>query len=398
MKRLTILISILILLSCFSIDNYVHAKSIDFVDIGNYWATEDIYWAVENGIITGYPNEYFKPKKEITEAEFVTILYKYMTNNKVDDLKDIKGNHWAHKYYNALREYKLPLGGLKDDNIKDSPLSRGKMAQMIAAKNGFNLTERQAVYYMYENDLSYGTQKEVLDFRSYEVESKVTREQVPAFFRRLDEKGQTFFKGEPSPIEKPREIAGVNGIVKDENILVDFDDFIEKAKTLKLKEEEKAENEYPPYYFLKTESTRYPVANQVAKKYGLYISEDTKKYFELRDKKGNYVIDFDDGFFSGSGFALDVYEYEKNKEIAFDVIRATGRLSEKNITDVENAINTRYTGDGISKCCETTFGSIEVSGDGIDPERPLCLQIYIKEGYEPLKRPHVFLLIEDRRH
>ena len=56
-----------------SSENYKGAT--DFVDVGvDHWACGYINFAVEMGIITGYPDGTFLPEKEISYAEYVTML------------------------------------------------------------------------------------------------------------------------------------------------------------------------------------------------------------------------------------------------------------------------------------------------------------------------------------
>lgn len=180
-----------------------------FEDVPQYWATEYIYWGVRNGIIKGYEDKTFRPNQQITEAEFAAVLARYVTNIDVSKLEKIEGRHWSQHIYNALAEYQLPFKGYNNDEIKDTGLTRGRIAQIIAAKNGFNLTERQAIYYMYENDISNGLIPGELSFESYGADKPVLREQIPGFFYRLNSLGVTTFMGKPSPVENQNEMVGI---------------------------------------------------------------------------------------------------------------------------------------------------------------------------------------------
>lgn len=173
--------------------------SAKFNDVGDYWATEAIKWAAEKGVVEGYPDGTFKPTNHVTEAEFAAILARYVVNTDKDFISQRQpGKHWAQSIYDELRRWELPLNGYTNDIIKDTVITRGDVARVIAAKNGFNLDERQAVYYMYENDLSNGMIPNRLTFESYGVGEPLQRDQITQFIKLLSNKGHTTFLGKPS--------------------------------------------------------------------------------------------------------------------------------------------------------------------------------------------------------
>ena len=156
--------------------------SAKFNDVGDYWATEAIKWAAEKGVVEGYPDGTFKPTNHVTEAEFAAILARYVVNTDKDFISQRQpGKHWAQSIYDELRRWELPLNGYTNDIIKDTVITRGDVARVIAAKNGFNLDERQAVYYMYENDLSNGMIPNRMTFDSYGADQPLQRDQITQF-------------------------------------------------------------------------------------------------------------------------------------------------------------------------------------------------------------------------
>lgn len=46
-------------------------------DYENHWAEQHIRWAMEAGIMQGYPDGSFQPDKPVTRAELATILHRY---------------------------------------------------------------------------------------------------------------------------------------------------------------------------------------------------------------------------------------------------------------------------------------------------------------------------------
>ena len=228
-KLLAISITVLFLIACITA---TVSGAIKFSDVGNYWATEAIYWAAEKGIVEGYPDWTFKPTRNVTEAEFAAILARYVTNtDKQAIAKREPGEHWAQSIYDELRRWDLPLKGYNNDKIKDSAITRGDVARVIAAKNGFNLDERQGVYYMYENDLSNGMIPNRLTFDSYGADQPLQRDQITQFMKLLNSKGYTTFLGEPSPKGNagPTDMLGIEDVPKSDAKITD-DMFDELAK------------------------------------------------------------------------------------------------------------------------------------------------------------------------
>ena len=206
--------------------------SAKFNDVGDYWATEAIKWAAEKGVVEGYPDGTFRPTNYVTEAEFAAILARYVVNTDKDFISQRQpGKHWAQSIYDELRRWELPLNGYTNDIIKDTVITRGDVARVIAAKNGFNLDERQAVYYMYENDLSNGMIPNRMTFDSYGADQPLQRDQITQFMKLLNSKGYTTFLGEPSPKGNagPADIIGIVDVPKSDAEITD-DMFDELAK------------------------------------------------------------------------------------------------------------------------------------------------------------------------
>jgi hypothetical protein len=142
MRKLLAMLTIMVML-IISVTITVSA-AIKFSDVGDYWATEAIKWAAEKGIVEGYPDGTFKPEKHVTEAEFVAILARYVQNTDKQAIAQRQlGKHWAQSIYDELERWALPLKGYTNDKVKDTVITRGQVARVIAAKNGFNLDERK---------------------------------------------------------------------------------------------------------------------------------------------------------------------------------------------------------------------------------------------------------------
>lgn len=131
-KKLTIIIALL-LVAIFSIN--VGAAS--FKDINGHWAKNYIEGQANMGLLTGYPDGTFKPDKNLTNAEAITVINKLTRVFKVKDINftDVKPNDW---YYN---QYKIAVytGFVQDKHDKAYPnkfISRGEISTMLGIVYG----------------------------------------------------------------------------------------------------------------------------------------------------------------------------------------------------------------------------------------------------------------------
>lgn len=198
----------------------------DFVDIpSNHWAIEAINWGLSNNITSGYGNGIFAPDKNVSEAEFAAILARFATNLP-ETFTAISDKPWSEPYYLELGKYELPFRGYDKLENRDVALSRGNVAQIVAAKYGFNLTVRQAVYFMYENELSSGKSTKERTYESYGVGDPLTRAQALTFLKNMtnfDTKEMTFLGNKSvKGFSNSTTILGVSGIIPDTKIVVDF--------------------------------------------------------------------------------------------------------------------------------------------------------------------------------
>ena len=298
-----------------------------------------VRWGVQNEVITGYPDGTFRPQLQVTESEFSTMMARYVKVVDVETMKNNKGEHWSQGIYDVLEKYAIPLKGYKDNKAKDTGLSRGQLARIVATKNGFNLDERQAVYYLYENDLSYGKIEGRRDFESYDSKTAVTRAEAVAFLQRLDSIGVTTFKGKPSPVSGS-DMAGIKDVPKDPTVITDKDfDNLAKEKGIEPK----------------ANRSRYDFANKVADKYG-YTVGDFSTGVEMRDKDNNTALVYQD---KGYHY-LEIYNYHKNKNALFDLLVGLGDNIDPK--EIDKAV-AEHMKDGVPKWRDISSGRVEVSGD-----------------------------------
>ncbi|MBU8881137.1 S-layer homology domain-containing protein [Bacillus sp. FJAT-29790] len=149
----------------------------------NYWAYDDIKWAVLQGMIRGYENGSFKPENTLTESQFVSLLSKYYEINTSLDGKSSTYNEDGAYIY--LKKYNLPLKGYANKAERMKPVSRGVVAQAFSITQGGPKDLNGAVQFLYTHDISTG-RNGVKTVESYGASENLTRSQISAFFKRMN--------------------------------------------------------------------------------------------------------------------------------------------------------------------------------------------------------------------
>lgn len=162
--------------------------------------------------------------------------------------------------------------------------------------------------------------------------------------------------GKPSPVSG-RDIAGIKDVPKDTTVITDKD-FKDLAKEKGIEEKKK-------------NNSRYKFANKVADKYGLK-AEDYSGGFEMKGDNA-YIRYREDEY---EGFTLTLDNYKTNKKIMVDLLKATGKFTDKDIKDVIHIIEVKHC---IENGCEPEFHYfakgekfVEVVGD-IEPGYDITL-------------------------
>lgn len=151
-----------------------------------YWA-QPVMWAVENGIMMGYPNEgLLKPYHTLTEAQYLTMLLRYLAPEEMKSASST-AEHWASKQYRIAEKYHLPVRGIKSSHIA---IQRGDTALLLAqAVTGKNMTEKQAVQWVYDQQLSTGYPSKqgayLKTYESFHPDAPLTRAQGATLLHRF---------------------------------------------------------------------------------------------------------------------------------------------------------------------------------------------------------------------
>lgn len=120
-------------------------------DITGNKALPAIEWALQAGIMAEAEKGLFKPEAAVSEAEFWTMLLR-ANNINIDAYKPAKTKHWADAAYLIAKERNFPLNGLSNLNARDSRITRLKIAEIIAAADGLNYKNNDAVRFVLGKD------------------------------------------------------------------------------------------------------------------------------------------------------------------------------------------------------------------------------------------------------
>ena len=174
-----------------------------FPDIKDHWGQSYIQWGVNEGLVVGYEDGTFQPNKSLSEAEFATLLTKFASNTNE---AGAVSSHWSDPYYTAMQNFNLPFKGYNNLEVRNQPVNRGTIAQIVASKNGFDLPLALAIQYMYDNELSQGLDANVQNFDTYGADKSLTRAEAVTFLERLNSIEATSFMGIPSPTTDGRKV------------------------------------------------------------------------------------------------------------------------------------------------------------------------------------------------
>lgn len=176
-KQKTLMIAILSVWFGWFAGLSAHAMTFkDLPDEQSHWAYDTIMWAAERGIVGGDEEGKFRPNEPVTEAEFLTMLILALG---VEEKEVEEKHHWSDGFYAAAEKYELPL-----TYEKDKPIRRGLVAKIIAHSQGYEVEEKQAVQWLYDQGLSNGKNGEKT-YEGFAPDEYLTRAETVTFIRRL---------------------------------------------------------------------------------------------------------------------------------------------------------------------------------------------------------------------
>ncbi len=160
---------------------------------GKYWS-DDMLWATRQKLILGDAPKWngsagryesrLRPNKELTEAEFLTVLFRYTEPEALNDS--------TASLYRLAGKYDLPTKAVVVEGAYPSVvMDRGTMAHILATKHfGERVPLEEAVAFMYEANLSKGYEdasgETPKTFESYGVDKPLKRAHIATFLRKYD--------------------------------------------------------------------------------------------------------------------------------------------------------------------------------------------------------------------
>lgn len=126
-------------------DSQNESSTSKFVDIQNHWAKNDIEALASKGIISGVTATTFEPDRQITRAEFSTLIVKALslTNSASAGFTDVAAGAWYEPYVNAVANAGIMVG--YDNQFRpDDLITREEMAVTVIKmyeRNGNEATE-----------------------------------------------------------------------------------------------------------------------------------------------------------------------------------------------------------------------------------------------------------------
>ncbi|TFE04050.1 hypothetical protein [Jeotgalibacillus salarius] len=151
-----------------------------------YW-TNPFIWGMENDVIKGdVKSMKLSPYNNLNEVQWLAMIFRY---SKPDEVNEDR-NNWTKTYYDLAKTYSLPNSG-----NPYAALRRGDVAVIMAqAFQGKKVTEREAVQWMYDHNLTTGKDSsKPKDYANFDANASLARAQAAVFlYRAIEEQGLEF--------------------------------------------------------------------------------------------------------------------------------------------------------------------------------------------------------------
>lgn len=188
--------------------NLKKISHVNFIDLSrNHWAYKNIIALAKRGVVTGYPDQTFKPNQPLTVADTFTFLDRILLLNEQTDVKQPRSaveeviqdkRHWAFNHMasigSKLSDETLEIIGIMGNNCY---VSRGFLAQVLYEVTDGKLSKTRPLvkftdtrYSAYEEGINYCIRTGLLEGTSYytmEPNKTVTRAEMMTILQRLDD-------------------------------------------------------------------------------------------------------------------------------------------------------------------------------------------------------------------
>ncbi|WP_337031495.1 S-layer homology domain-containing protein [Paenibacillus illinoisensis] len=169
-----------------------------FKDLKSHWSADSVAWAVSKNIVSGYDDGTFKPNNAVTEAELLSMLIR---NFRPDVRKGIIS--WSEPYYELALSLNYPVDP-SDTEEHNSPISRLRVAELIASTQGVHYDGDDSIRYMYSKGLTKGTDDQPT-IAGFNGSKTLTRAEAVQFIKNLSD-----FGAEKSLLSRPTQSSNAN--------------------------------------------------------------------------------------------------------------------------------------------------------------------------------------------
>ncbi|MGG4032090.1 S-layer homology domain-containing protein [Paenibacillus cisolokensis] len=164
-------------------------------DITGHWAEEQIRWAVEREMVKGYADGTFKPNKQVSEAEFLAMLFTLYADDSVIRGMDRTGKPskslgvWSDRYYWYAKRLNLDVDkSVMDARRRNRAITRAEVAQIVAGLSGKNYAnDDDAIRFLLNMGFSSG--KTSATVKGYAGKDRLTRAEAIVFLKNLQDQG-----------------------------------------------------------------------------------------------------------------------------------------------------------------------------------------------------------------
>lgn len=130
MKKIVCIISSLIILFAFTMSSF----AVTFSDVGNdAWYKEYVYDLVEKEVISGYPDNTYRPTSKVTVGAFLKLIILASIGNEYDlEIVNTEYNHWAGVYLTVAENYEVIKKGEYKEEDLDREITRIEIVRILS--------------------------------------------------------------------------------------------------------------------------------------------------------------------------------------------------------------------------------------------------------------------------
>lgn len=147
-------------------------------DIKGFWAEETIQWAVDEQIVNGYADGTFRPRKEVTQAEFLSMLIRAYSINDLPAVSE--GTQWDESFWQYASQKNWELS-----SERHKPVTRGGVASIIGSSLGYACSADQYIQILFDHNLSNGKHSKTIE--GYAKHDSLNRAEAVVFIQNMQE-------------------------------------------------------------------------------------------------------------------------------------------------------------------------------------------------------------------